>query len=102
MATATKRRLFLTGIAPECPCFAQVVSQLTLVAAFCWHSWSDILSVKVPVKVPVDPAGTPLQNDLTELKTLLSFLEPEVFGAAGERLDELEVHTLREFPQTDA
>jgi hypothetical protein len=30
---------------------------------------------------------------LTELKTLLSFLEPGIFGAAGERLDELEVGT---------
>jgi hypothetical protein len=38
--------------------------------------------------------GTPLQNDLNELKTLLSFLEPGIFGAAGERLDELEVETL--------
>ena len=36
-------------------------------------------------------AGTPLQNDLTELKTLLSFLEPGVFGENGEQLDALEV-----------
>lgn len=45
-------------------------------------------------------AGTPLQNDLTELKTLLSFLEPQIFGENGEELDALEVAVACAFPHT--
>ena len=39
---------------------------------------------------------------MTELKTLLSFLEPGIFGAAGERLDELEVGLCQTLAAADA
>lgn len=35
-------------------------------------------------------SGTPLQNDLGELQSLLSFLLPDVFGADGQLMDGLE------------